>query len=231
MGSQKVSSGVWMVGSDDLSGSGDCMVYAVKTGTQEYCLIDAGTQYAEKILENIQQTPLKGLTLKALILTHSHFDHIGAAHQFVEKFPNLETYTHSWDVGAIEGHPGTEQLTAADWYGMPLVPIKVTHVIQNDTAIINCEQAKLHILHTPGHTPGSMVVYYTDSEGKKILFGQDIHGPFMPEFNSNIEDWRASMKEVLALRADILCEGHFGVFKGKDAVKQFINGQLRAHRH
>ena len=76
-----------------------------------------------------------------------------------------------------------------------------------------------------------MVVYYTDSEGKKILFGQDIHGPFMPEFNSNIEDWRASMKEVLALRADILCEGHFGVFKGKDAVKQFINGQLRAHRH
>ena len=230
MGSQKVSSDVWMVGSEELSGSGDCMVYAVKTG-QEYCLIDAGTQNAEKILENIQQTPLKGFTLRALILTHSHFDHIGAAHQFVQKFPKLEIIAHSWDVGAIEGQPGTESLTAAEWYGAQLGPIKVTNVIQNDKATLNLGDTQLHILHTPGHTPGSLVAYYTDAEGKIILFGQDIHGPFMPEFNSNIEDWRVSMKKLLALRADILCEGHYGVFKGKEAVKQFINGQLRAHRH
>ena len=230
MGSQKVSSGVWLVGSDEISGSGDCHVYAVKTGA-EYCLIDAGTQYAEKILDNIQQTPLKDCSLRALILTHCHFDHIGATHQFVHKFPNLEIYAHSWDVGAIEGQSGTERLTAAGWYGTQLQPIKVTHVIHKDTATLDFGGVKLHMFHTPGHTPGSMVVYYTDSEGKKILFGQDIHGPFMPEFNSNIEDWRASMKKLLALRADILCEGHFGFFKGKDAVKQFINGQLRAHRH
>jgi glyoxylase-like metal-dependent hydrolase (beta-lactamase superfamily II) len=49
-----------------------------------------------------------------------------------------------------------------------------------------------------------------DRDGQRILFGQDIHGPFLPAFGSDIAQWRTSMEMILALKPDILCEGHCG---------------------
>jgi glyoxylase-like metal-dependent hydrolase (beta-lactamase superfamily II) len=76
-------------------------------------------------------------------------------------------------------------------------------------------------IYTPGHTPGSISVL-VESEGKKVLFGQDLHGPFNDGFLSNLQDYQLSMQKLLDLRADILCEGHFGIFQPADEVKQYI---------
>jgi len=38
-------------------------------------------------------------------------------------------------------------------------------------------RCNLELVHTPGHTPGSIVAYLED-DGQSVLFGQDIHGPF-----------------------------------------------------
>ena len=229
MKSKKIIDGLYLVGSDSLSGPGDSMVYALGVGKNNICLIDAGTQYAQQILNNIAETELKNSEISDLILTHCHFDHIGAAHQFQEIYPNIKTYAHSWDLAAITGQPNTQQLTAANWYGQELVPPKIDYVIKKDIEILNIKGTKLTCYHTPGHTPGSIAVLYENGEGIKVLFGQDIHGPFMDEFNSNINDWAKSMKLLINIGADILCEGHYGVFKGKDNVKNFIQGQLKAN--
>jgi len=37
------------------------------------------------------------------------------------------------------------------------------------------------------------------------------------------------MGAVLDLNADILCEGHYGIYEGKDKVRSFIEEQLRSH--
>jgi glyoxylase-like metal-dependent hydrolase (beta-lactamase superfamily II) len=84
---------------------------------------------------------------------------------------------------------------------------------------------EIHCIHTPGHTPGSMSVYL-DRAGKRVLFGQDIHGPFSDDFHSDIQAWRQSMEKLLDLDADILCEGHFGIFSGRERVRKYINGYL-----
>ena len=76
-------------------------------------------------------------------------------------------------------------------------------------------------LHTPGHTPGSIGIYL-DKDGKRILFGQDLHGPLLEEFGSNLEDYGRSTKKLLDLDADILCEGHFGIYKTKKEVRDHI---------
>jgi hypothetical protein len=52
----------------------------------------------------------------------------------------------------------------------------------------------------------------TESEKKKILFGQDVHGPIHPDLESNVDDYQRSLKLMLDLDADILCEGHYGFF-------------------
>lgn len=221
----KITANVGMVGSSDLSGSGDCCVYSIRLENGNTCLIDAGTSHGDVIVRNLLRS---GFTnpISHLILTHTHYDHVGAAWFFKKKYPDLETIAHKLDVDAIEGLQGTDQRTAASWYGETYMPVKVDIVIQNPVEEMMLGDTSITIFHAPGHTPGSIVATVTD-DGKKILFGQDIHGPFMPEFESSIHDWANSMKMLLKLDADILCEGHFGVFQGKDKVKKFIISHLR----
>jgi hypothetical protein len=66
------------------------------------------------------------------------------------------------------------------------------------------------------------MVYLTESEGMKILFAQDVHGPINPDLKSNAEDYHRSLELILSLEADILCEGHYGVYRGKEEVPGFI---------
>jgi hypothetical protein len=68
-------------------------------------------------------------------------------------------------------------------------------------------------------------LYFSDGD-RRVLFGQDLHGPFKSAWGSDIKQWQTSMKLVLALEADILCEGHYGVYRGRSAVRQFIFGLL-----
>ncbi|MCK4239354.1 MAG: Zn-dependent hydrolase, partial [Candidatus Lokiarchaeota archaeon] len=84
-------------------------------------------------------------------------------------------------------------------------------------------------IHTPGHTPGSISIY-VKLRDKGVLFGQDIHGPFMESFGSNLEDYQKSMQKLLDLNADILCEGHFGVFKPAEKVRKYIKGYMESNR-
>jgi glyoxylase-like metal-dependent hydrolase (beta-lactamase superfamily II) len=56
----------------------------------------------------------------------------------------------------------------------------------------------------------------------KALFVQDVHGPIHPGLKSNAEDYQRSLKLMLDLDADILCEGHYGIFRGRERVDEFI---------
>ena len=83
---------------------------------------------------------------------------------------------------------------------------------------------KFNFLHTPGHTPGSFSVYIDTRDGR-VLFGQDIHGPFSPALGSDLVAWRTSMHKLIELKADVLCEGHAGVYKGTE-IGEYIESYL-----
>ena len=83
-------------------------------------------------------------------------------------------------------------------------------------------------LHTPGHTRGGISVY-VDIGDVRVLFGQDIHGPFNKEWGSDMNQWRNSMQTLLNLEADILCEGHFGIYQPASAVRNYIEGYLKRY--
>ncbi|MHA1371639.1 MAG: MBL fold metallo-hydrolase [Promethearchaeota archaeon] len=200
----KVTGSIYLVGSDSLSGPGDCHVYAVGLPDGGTCLIDTGTSNADEI----------------------NYDHVGAAHEFKKMYPDAIVIAHELEVDAIQGLPGTEGITAASWYGAILVPVNVDDILTGKSGVLNLGSRVFHWYHTPGHTQGSISIVVED-EGKKVLFGQDIHGPFMSAFRSNIEDWARSMKMLMELDTDILCEGHFGVYRGKDKVRAFITRHLK----
>jgi glyoxylase-like metal-dependent hydrolase (beta-lactamase superfamily II) len=104
-------------------------------------------------------------------------------------------------------------------------PLPVDQKITGSSEVISIGTGRLQALHCPGHSPGSLV-FTTELTGQKILFGQDVHGPLHPSLLSDRSAYRRSLQRLLDLDADILCEGHFGVTRGKEAVRQFIQSYL-----
>jgi len=221
----KVCTSVHLVGGSELSDPSDCLVYAVDRS--ELVLIDCGTGPGwRRIRENLKDAELDPNQIHTLVLTHCHVDHIGAAEQVLADSPDVRVVAHALDAEAIESGDGRR--TASRWYGVELPGVKVTHRVEGEEETLAFSGGELKLIHTPGHTPGSMAALL-DVAGHRVLFGQDIHGPFNEDFGSDIAAWKRSMDKLLALEADILCEGHYGIFRGLDGVRGFIESHLAMH--
>jgi glyoxylase-like metal-dependent hydrolase (beta-lactamase superfamily II) len=59
-----------------------------------------------------------------------------------------------------------------------------------------------------------------------VLFGQDIHGPYYRDWGADPEQAKASLQKLIELKADILCEGHFGIYRPASAVEDYIRGYM-----
>jgi glyoxylase-like metal-dependent hydrolase (beta-lactamase superfamily II) len=222
---EKIFEGIYLIGGPGISHFQDATVFIVVCG-DELVMIDSGSgKGSRKLQENILSFDLDPERISTLILTHCHVDHIGSAKYFRDTY-GCRTIAHESDALAIE--TGDDILTAASWYNTHLPEVPVDRKLTAEHEVLKFAGDEIHCLHTPGHTPGSISLYL-DRNGQRILFGQDIHGPFTPEFRSDISQWRDSMEKLLALDADILCEGHFGIFFGKERVRRYIQGYLDQH--
>jgi glyoxylase-like metal-dependent hydrolase (beta-lactamase superfamily II) len=214
----KITDTIWQVGGDGLSAPGDGAVYLAAFGSAA-ALIDAGCGHGhKKIVANIKQIISLAVPVKYLFLTHCHFDHTGGADGLRREF-RCSIVAHEQDAVFLES--GDSRVTAASWYNDELAPCTVDHKIKNAEETFTVGAGAVTALHAPGHSPGSMVLL-TESGGQKVLFGQDVHGPLHPSLLSNQDDYAASLKMLAGLEADILCEGHFGIYRGRDKVRKFI---------
>ncbi len=48
--------------------------------------------------------------------------------------------------------------------------------------------------------------------------------------NSNRKDYMESLQKLISLHADILCEGHFGVYRGKENINKFIQSFFHSEK-
>ncbi|HOX44775.1 MAG TPA: MBL fold metallo-hydrolase [Myxococcota bacterium] len=223
---RKIAPGVFLVGGEGFSDPSDCLCYGLDLGAP--VLIDCGAFPGSwtAIRKNLRQVGLAADQLHSLVLTHAHIDHAGAAARVVAE-TGCRVVAHALDADTLER--GDRLRSAADWYQTELAPVRVDQKIQGEGESLAFPGGVLHLVHTPGHTPGSMCAWLEVDEGgtrQRVLFGQDVHGPFHPAFGSDREAHRASLRKLLALEADVLCEGHLGVFHGQDAVREFIEGYL-----
>ena len=215
---------VFIVGGPDITDDRDGCIYLISLG--ELILIDTGAGWSvDQIIHNVQSLGLDGKNLNKILLTHCHIDHIGGAPEIRKRFGS-KIYAHNLDAPPME--KGDPILTAASWYQTTFPPTPVDVKFNLPEEILTIGQQKIICLHTPGHTPGSICIYL-DKDGKRILFGQDLHGPILKEFGSSLEDYGRSTKKLLDLDADILCEGHFGIYKTKKDVRNYILSYRRQY--
>ena len=126
----------------------DNNVFVIRcTSTGEAVLIDAANEH-ERLLELC-----RGLGVRTVLETHGHWDHIQA-------------------VGAVRDAGYEVGVTAEDAAMLP----SYDYLLEDDT-VIEIGRLRLHTLHTPGHTPGSMSFHV---EGTPLLFTGDTLFPGGP---------------------------------------------------
>ena len=115
-------------------------IYILSNDT-EAVVIDPGYE-PDTILD-----ALEGKELKAILLTHGHFDHVGAVKELVAE-TGCKVYIHAADLSL------PPMITAGQLY--------YTHTYAEGDTVCPIEGAQIAVLHTPGHTPGSVCLLLGD---------------------------------------------------------------------
>jgi len=222
MSKVRVTDEIFQVGGGPLTAPEDAAIYLIHFDGHA-ALVDAGCGYAnESLLANVRACGVRTEQIELLLLTHCHFDHTGGAAS-LRALLQCQTVAHQLDATFLE--IGDNGVTAATWYGSTIEPFVVDRKIAGPRETIQLGARTLEAIHIPGHSPGSLV-YLAESQGLQVLFGQDVHGPLDASFHSNRKDYQESLKLLMSLEADILCEGHYGIYRGKREVNQLIRQYL-----
>jgi len=223
MGPYKITKEIHQVGGGQLTSPEDAAVYLMNINGHA-ALVDAGCGGStNKLIKNIRECNVETGQIEYILITHCHFDHTGGVKGLKEKLPGCVAVAHELDALYLE--QGDNTVTAARWYGARIEPFTVERKLTGSEEEIILGERVIRAIHIPGHSPGS-AVYLVESEGRKILFGQDVHGPIEPAIKSDRAAYRRSLELLLTLEADILCEGHYGIFDGKEEVADFIRSFL-----
>lgn len=220
-----IESHIWQVGGPDISHPYDCAVYLVDFG--EPLLVDAGFGAGFKhIVANVQAAGVDPASITRVILTHCHIDHMGGARLWRNQFGST-LIMHELDA-EIVGR-GDNLLTAAFCFEVVFEPLTIDLRLKGGEGTVSAGTADIAWLHTPGHTPGSISLYL-DMGGKRVLFAQDIQAPLLKEFECNRQEWQQSIESLMALDADVLCDGHSGAWQPARRVRAYLEYAARTHR-
>lgn len=116
--------------------------------TLEGAIIDPGGD-VDLIGEAVAES---GLTVKQILLTHGHIDHVGGAGALARQLGIPVVGPHRDDAFLLDSLPVQGQM-----FGLPTVPPLAPDRWLDDDDVISIGRQTLSVIHCPGHTPGHIV--------------------------------------------------------------------------
>lgn len=127
-------------------------------GTEKAVLIDAGVK-CERVLATAKEL---NLNIEKVILTHGHVDHIIGLNEIIEN-TNAMAYIHIDDEKAL-----TDARDNLSGFSGEPISYKGKYEVLRDGSVIKLENLEFKVIHTPGHTLGSICI-----EVNNTLFSGD----------------------------------------------------------
>lgn len=139
--------------------------YVVFTENKNAFIIDPGnfTEEENKILTQFIEE--NQLTVKNILLTHAHIDHVLGLQKAFDEY-KVPVLLHELDQEILERNP-----LDANRFGFFFKPFEgeIQYLKEND--ILKLDQDEFKILHVPGHSPGSIAFY---NEAEKFMISGDV---------------------------------------------------------
>ena len=195
-----------------------CNIWHVR-GRERDMLVDSGMGVVS-LRDQVAIVSERALTA---VTTHTHFDHIGSHFEFDDRIVHA-------DEAEILANPTRENTVAADYvsdniftmlppppYSSEKYSVKAapaTRVVE-DGDIIDLGDRHFEVLHTPGHSIGSISLW---EEKTGILFSGDTiyDGPLLDgDYEGYESDYTASMERLLKIPVQIVYGGHFPSHSGE----------------
>jgi len=155
---------------------------------KEAAVVDTGTpNNASKIADVVRTAGLGWDTVRHVILTHYHPDHIGSVGEVLDAAPKATAYAGAADIAQIKA------------------PRPIKAVGDND------EVFGLRVIATPGHTPGHVCVF--DPAGSLLILGDAMNnigklgGP-NPQYTADMAEAHQSVKKLAKLKFERAVFGH-----------------------
>jgi hydroxyacylglutathione hydrolase len=215
----KVAEGVYFIpGQDEFIP--DSHVYVIgNPSSQDLTLIDAGLFGKDPYkVQSIQKMGIELTAIKRIIMTHTHFDHIGCLPEILKQIPSAELWVHTLEAEPLK--KGDERTV----YGMDMFREMCqsqfglksgAFTFQVNRKLNGDERLKLggmvwEIIHIPGHSIGSIALYHPP---KKILIPGDVVyadyaiGRF-DLYGANASELKKSLMRLAEIEVDVLLPGH-----------------------
>jgi glyoxylase-like metal-dependent hydrolase (beta-lactamase superfamily II) len=220
-----VFDGVVNVGSPDLSS------YLV-VGSEKTLLVDANMGFMSgTVRASLARCLPPGRGLDGVLLTHTHFDHVGGIPRLREIFPNLVVYASPVAARVLRRESAQWfirdlNMEASRLHGGSLAELEydfslmaVDHVLADGEEIALGDDTVV-AMETPGHTRCSITYLL---RGRKAIFGGEAFGVKLqdgtvcPEYLSSYEHYVRSLRRCQTTRPEIICLPHFGILTEGDA--------------
>ena len=179
-------------------------------------LFDTDAHVVLDYLRGIGRSPAD---LKQIALTHAHRSHLGGLGR-LKQLSGATVHAHAWEADIIAGERLAQPvslrprgpLSAYPFrIGLALgrpkhVPCPVDQAVQEDDQV-----GPLRVLHIPGHTPGHLAFHWAErgvlAVGDAIATWPQLDAGW-PGFNLNEEQYRASLRRLAQLEANVVAVGH-----------------------
>lgn len=235
----EIAAGVYQVGGSWGSGIFGANIYLVVD--DDVTLIDTGFKGRLKsIVDSVNGLSHSLSDIVRIVITHHHPDHTGNLAKLKE-LTGAKVIAHGGDAPYIDGtfrQPGPQRptwlsryLTSFDW-PWTLTPVGVDIVVEDGDVLPLLGGAR--IIHTPGHTPGSICLWL---ERKKLLIVGDLlanrFGLRLPAlmFTVDVAQEVRSINKILAFDFEVICFGHGPPIRehARDAVARFADRVVKRY--
>lgn len=210
-------------------------------GNQKHILVDTGVPRSEhKILQQLEKLHINKNDIGLIVATHAHIDHFGSTAK-LKQLLNIPVLAHASDAASyISGaaNVSTMKLNKPQWWLFrQLIKDQKAKSFQPDILLEEDNVYDLNewgiegkIIHTPGHTPGSLSVILENGEtiimdmmaSGILLGGLLFHNRIKhPPFHDDLKVLKKSFEKVLAEKAEKFYLGHGGPVNRAQVVEYY----------